>query len=371
MESANPFIFDRPLPPQELIDREGELSRLVSLAVGGQSTRLAAPRRFGKTTLLGALADRIERDESFVATLIDFSHVTNLADIVTRFERGYEEGLERSKLRALWRAVRQRGTADIHMRVPGDLAGISVGMGPGGRDELLARLHHLLEVPRAVHERTGRQCLVVFDEFQDLLGVVDGIDGILRSHIQHHLHVASYVFAGSEPSLMVELFGDRRRPLFEQARSVPLGPLPPGPLASWLESRLADREPLGELVNDLVVFSEGHPQRAIMIAHMLWEQDPQDPHALRRAVDAATHEAAEGFEQTWAGLSANERRVLGVVAAGQRRITSNAALELSGVARGSQAYAAGRLKEHCILRTSNDGLLSIVDPLLAHWLRTG
>ena len=291
---------------------------------------------------------------------------------MTRFERGYEEGLERSRLRALWRAVRQRGTADIHLRVPGDLAGISVGMGPGGRNELLARLHHLLEVPRAVHERTGRQCLVIFDEFQDLLGVVDGIDGILRSHIQHHLHVASYVFAGSEPSLMAELFGDRRRPLFEQARSVPLGPLPPGPLASWLESRLADREPLAELVNDLVLFSEGHPQRAIMIAHMLWEQRST---RFRRAQTCGRCRDARGGRGPRAELgsapSANERRVLGVVAAGQRRITSNAALELSGVARGSQAYAAKRLKEHCILRTSNDGLLSIVDPLLAHWLRTG
>ncbi len=370
MESANPFIFDRPLAPQELIDRAAELAQLASLTVGGQSTRLAAPRRFGKTTLLGALIDRIEHEEGFIATLIDFSHVANLADVVTRFERGYEEGLERGKLRALWRAVRQRGTADVHLRAPGDLAGIEVGIAPGARDELLARLHHLLEVPRSVHERTGRQCLVVFDEFQDLLGVLDGIDGILRSHIQHHLHVASYVFAGSEPSLMAELFGDRRRPLFEQARSVPLGPLPPGPLASWLESRLADREPLGEFVDDLVVFSEGHPQRAVMIAHMLWEQDPQDPYALRHAIDAATHEAAEGLEQTWAGLSAKERRVLGVVAAGQRRVTSNAALELSGVARGSQAYAAERLKEHCILRASPDGLLSVVDPLLAYWLRS-
>lgn len=370
MAAANPFIFDRPLSPADLIDRERELSLLLSLAVGGQSTRLAAPRRFGKTTLLGALADRIERDENFIATLIDFSHMTNLADVVTRFERGYEEGLERSKLRALWHAVRQRATADVYLRAPGDLAGVSVGMGPGGRNELLTRLHHLLEVPRAVHERTGRECLVIFDEFQDLLGVADGIDGILRSHIQHHLHVASYVFAGSEPSLMAELFGDRQRPLFEQARSIPLGPLPPGPLAAWLEARLADREPLGEFIDEVIAFSEGHPQRAIMIAHMLWEQDPQDQYALRRAIEAATREAADGLEQTWAGLSDNERRVLGVVAAGHRRITSNAALELSGVARGSQAYAAARLKERCILRASPDGLFSIVDPLLAHWLRS-
>jgi uncharacterized protein len=372
MKPGNPFVFDRPLPPSELIDREEELTTLLSLAAGGQSARLAAPRRYGKTTLLGALIDRVEREQRFIATLLDFSHVTNLTDAVARFEQGYAKGLERSKLRALWRTVRRRATADAHVRAPGDLAGVSVGIGPAaGGEELLSRLHHLLEVPRAVHERTGRQCLVIFDEFQDLLKVVEGVDGILRSHIQHHYKVASYAFAGSEPSLLAELFGDRRRPLFEQARSVPLGPLPPRPLATWLESRFADREPLGEFVDELVAFSGGHPQRAAMIAHMLWEQDPQDPDALRHAIDAATREAAEGLEQTWAALSANERKVLGVVAAGRRQIASKAALELSGIGKSSQVYAAARLVEGGVLRTSSDGLPSVVDPLLAHWLRAG
>ncbi|HEV2998365.1 MAG TPA: hypothetical protein VGX16_04615, partial [Solirubrobacteraceae bacterium] len=231
MKPVNPFVFDRPLPSGELIDREEELSSLVSLALGGQSARLAAPRRYGKTTLLGALVDQIEREEGFIATLLDFSRVTSLADVVARFEQGYAEGLERSKLRALWRTLRRRATVDAHLRAPGDVAGVSIGIGPAGGEETLARLHHLLEVPRAVHERTGRQCLVIFDEFQDLLRMVEGVDGILRSHIQHHYQVASYVFAGSEPSLMAELFGDRGRPLFEQARSVPLGPLAPQPLA--------------------------------------------------------------------------------------------------------------------------------------------
>jgi hypothetical protein len=369
--TPNPFVFDRPLPPGELIDREDELATLLALATGGQSARLAAPRRYGKTTLLGALLDRIEREHRFIATSLDFSRVTSMADVVARFEQGYAEGLERGRLRALWRSLRRRATADAHLRAPGDVAGVSVGIGPVGGEELLARLHHLLEVPRMVHERTGRQCLVIFDEFQDLLGVLDGIDGILRSHIQHHHRMASYVFAGSEPSLLAELFGDRRRPLFEQARGVALGPLAPAPLAAWLETRLADREPLGEWIDELVAFSGGHPQRAMMIAHMLWEQDPRDPEALSRAIDAATREAVEGLEQTWARLTPNERKALGAVAAGQRQISSKAALQLSGVAKSSQLYAADRLIDHCVLRVSSDGLLSIVDPLLAHWLRTG
>ncbi len=53
---ANPFTFDRPLPADQLVDRAAELEQLLGLAASGQSVRLAAPRRYGKTTLINALA---------------------------------------------------------------------------------------------------------------------------------------------------------------------------------------------------------------------------------------------------------------------------------------------------------------------------
>jgi hypothetical protein len=363
----NPFVFDRPLPPDQLVDRAEELQGLVGLALGGQSSRLAAPRRYGKTTLLRALVENVE-EEGFVGTLIDFSHVTSLADVVARFEQGYEEGLERGTLRTLWRTIRRRLTVEGHVAVPGDVAGVSLTVAAADAGGLLTRLHHLLEVPREVHERTSRECLVVFDEFQDLLSVVDDIDGILRSHIQHHHGVCSYVFAGSEPSLMSALFGDRRRPLFGQARGVELGPLPALALAEWLEERLAGRGQLAERIDELVAFAGGHPQRAMMLAHFLWEEDPDDPAAFEHARAKAVREAREGLEQTWSGLSTNERRVLGAIISGDRQITARAALERTGRGKGSVTYATRRLIAEGVARVSLDGLPSVVDPLLAFWL---
>jgi hypothetical protein len=364
---VNPFVFDRPLAPDQLIDRADELQGLLGLALGGQSSRLAAPRRYGKTTLLRALVASIE-EEDFVGTLLDFSHVTSLADVIARFEQGYEEGLDRGSLRALWRTLRRRLTVEGHVGVPGDVAGVSLSVASADAGGLLTRLHHLLEIPREVHERTGRECLVVLDEFQDLLSAIDDIDGILRSHIQHHHGICSYVFAGSEPSLMVELFGDRRRPLFGQARAAELGPLPAAALAEWLEERLAGRGRLAERIDELVAFAGGHPQRAMMLAHFLWEEDPDDPAAFERAREKAVHEAREGLEQTWAALSASERKVLGAIVNGARQTTGRAALERTGLGKGSAAYATKRLIAEGVARVSLDGLPSVVDPLLAFWL---
>ena len=53
----NPFIIDAPAPPAELIDREAELEKLLDLAEGGHNSRLVAPRRYGKTTLLARLGE--------------------------------------------------------------------------------------------------------------------------------------------------------------------------------------------------------------------------------------------------------------------------------------------------------------------------
>ncbi len=41
----NPFVYDDPLPPDELVDREPETEQLLRLAEGGHNTRLQAPRR--------------------------------------------------------------------------------------------------------------------------------------------------------------------------------------------------------------------------------------------------------------------------------------------------------------------------------------
>jgi len=57
MAEAKPSIFG-PLPSSQLVDRAPELERLLAMAASGRSVRLAAPRRYGKTTLLNALADR-------------------------------------------------------------------------------------------------------------------------------------------------------------------------------------------------------------------------------------------------------------------------------------------------------------------------
>jgi len=364
----NPFIFDRPLAPGEAVGRPAELEQMLAFAVGGQSVRLGAPRRYGKTTLLAELAEVAWEAHELVPAAVDLSRVTTLDDVVIRITRAYSVGLDRGRMRSAWRAIRARLSAQAQIGLPGARVGATVGQPPAS--DRLAALHEVLDLPVAVHERTGQRCLVIFDEFQDLLTVDEHLDGILRSHLQHHGTAASYLFAGSQPSLMSTLFGDRERPLFEQARAMTLGPLPLADLDDYISARLQDagRDDLLDDVAALVAVSEGHPQRAMLLAHMFFEQPQGAEDPVSAAVAAAVREAADALEQTWRALSAAQRRVLGAVAAGHTSVLSNAALAHTGQGKSTQAQARDALAAATHLRL-DDGHATFVDPLMRHWLQ--
>src|SRR6185503_3929255 len=192
IRDINPFVYSRPVSPEDVVDREAEVRSLLHDAVGGHYVRLYAPRKYGKTSLLKKTLHDGEREEGLIPILVDLYRVASIADVTVRLERAYAKQLK-GELRSRIEAFLQR-------------TGVGLSLGALG---ISARLQ--LELPLRLESSGGYRALIAFDEFQDI-GRIDGLDGLLRSHIQHHGEVASYVFAGSEPALMRLLFETKERP---------------------------------------------------------------------------------------------------------------------------------------------------------------
>ncbi len=370
----NPFIYDRPLPPEDLIDRDEELSLLVSLADAGQSARLTGPRRYGKTTLIGRLGQVMKDDHDFSVAYVDLSRVTGIEDVVQRIESAYDAAFT-GGLRRAWHAVRRRIEPSATLGVPGVA---SVGLTPStAHAGSLARLHGLLEAPQRLHERTGGRCLIVYDEFHEMLTAQPDLDGVLRSHIQHHSGAASYLFAGSHAGMMDALFGDRRRPLFEQARAVRVGPLAPADIAEYVEGRFsaAHRACEPSVPDMLAALAHGHPQRAMMIAHFLWEQSTDGvligEAEIQTAQVSALAEASDGLQRTWDSISANQRKLVRVVATGQSHPLRVAALAQAKMPKSSMVDTRDQLAAQGDLFVHAGGRVELTDPFLAAWALRG
>ncbi len=368
MTAANPFSYDRPLPPGEAIDRAQERILLLDLATSGQTSRLAAPRRYGKTTLIGTLAAEL-RAQRWVVCVADFSRCRAVEDAAERLYDGWRRALDRDGLRNLWRKANRELEASVEAGVPG-IARASVRGRRAGRGERpLARLHALLALP----ERVGsaqRRTLVVFDEFQDLLTAGDDLDGLVRSHVQHQAGIASYCYAGSQASLLRALFENRQRPLFGQAREVTLAPIAIEATAGWVGERFerVGRSLPAETAQALAARSGGHPQRAAMVAHFLWEQPRLDEAGLNAAEAEALRAAGGELEQLWSGLTRAQRQVLGAVAEGEPQLLGAASLQAMGLGKSTAQQARDVLVAEGQIRLEA-GRPAAVDPFLAPWLR--
>lgn len=365
----NPFTYDDPVPPEELIDREAELEQLLTLADGGHNSRLQAPRRYGKTSLLLKVAREAER-KGLRVVHVDFLLAATAEEVSRRIREAYERSLQGPAQQILARLTRSwKARAKV---APGGVGG---EFEISSDTELSQRLADLLDLPLGVLERTGQRTLVIFDEFQDFLRAPGQLDGLLRSKIQLHGDAASYIFSGSEQSLLEEMFGNRERPLFDQARPLYLEPLSELDLGDYITARLerTGREP-GRGIDALLDLAAGHPQRAMLLAHHLWEQTARgsaaDLDAFDRAIASVDRETGERFEYTWGALtSASQRRVLLALARSEETLYNRRTLDAFELTKGQ-----ARSGEDALIKAGEihrvDGGSEIVDPLLRRWLIT-
>jgi hypothetical protein len=368
LRPVNPFNYQGPIRPPHLINRGTELEALQRAAANRVAIRLAAPRRFGKSSLLEAHVVAM-RDVGHRAVRVDFSKVSTVGDVAARLAHAY------SALPAEPRRVVKRWAG--RLGVTATVAGVGFTVAPQApplaADEARAALLQLLDVPRALFERDGDLTVACFDEFQDLLVADDALDGLFRSVIQHHGAAAAYVFAGSQPSLMRALFSEYERPFYSQARPLELSTLPLDEAANDIESLFrAEGLEVDSVIDELLAFTGGHPQRTILLAHHLYELLDRGESLERPAASAiamALTETEDALQALWDGFDRNERVVLMALSDGKAPTGSIVAGE-HRIPRSSLREALERLvSDERHVKRDADGNPYLLDPLLAEWLR--
>ena len=368
----NPFRFEGPVPADSLIGRDGVVAELVRDAVERRVVSVAAPRRYGKTSVLRAAGEVLERDHGFVVAHVDLLGLSGPEDFAARFGSAWRRATAGHK--RLRRAVDTvaGGLTGFGVTVLG--SGLQVSREPRHPDAALTVVHALLDLPGDAEPPV----LVVLDEFQALHAAWPDGEGVLRSHTQspHQAGRVAYAFAGSEPSLLAAAFADAGRAYYQQALQVEVGRLPDPVLADGIAAAFeaSGRDP-GPALPALVALADGHPQRAMLLAHLLWDRTP-----LRRPADvddweqvlATARSLVVGEAQAiWESLTPVQRSAL-------RRV-----LTLGSATRGPDPYGTRPGRQSAQKLLLRRGLIEVdpvpgprggtsyrlVDPMLADWIR--
>jgi hypothetical protein len=177
--------------------------------------------------------------------------------------------------------------------------------------------------------------------------------------------------------MMRQLFADRRRAFYGQAGAVDLPPLNGEDLGLEIDARFrATRRDVGDALGPLLDAAAGHPQRAMLLAHAVWERTSPRKRATEEtwadAYDAVLREAGGELRAVWTSLSTGQRRVLAAI--GENTAPLYSASQGHGSSRGAAIGNSvrvlmdrGEIVEDPAAVTAH----RVVDPLLVAWLREG
>lgn len=362
----NPFVYSHPLAPEDIVDRDEETEELLRNAVGGHFVRLFAPRKYGKTSLLKRALRDGEEHEGLIPILVDLYRVSSIADVAVRFERAYSKHLKGAIRARVEKFLQQTG---IGLSL--GAYGISAKLQLDPKVDPLPALHALLDLPLRLEEGGGYRAFIALDEFQDVDKVPD-LDGLIRSHIQHQGEVASYVFAGSEPGLMKQLFENKDRPLYGSAVPLRLKRLANEDIAAYVVDRFARSErSVGDALNPLLDSARGHPQRAMLLAHRLWAEVGKGEAATldhwNMAHAAALAELAPEFDAQWRGFDTSEQKTMRAIVAGGGSPYKADVRRRLDLTKDMVRKALPRLSATAEIEVV-DGKQIVVDPLFAEWI---
>ena len=354
----SPFPHHGPLEPDQHGEQNDLIDDLVRRVSERRVTALLGPRRHGKTTALRAVVDRLS--ESVAAVWLDLYALASWADLAGRLDRSLVE----------IGAVGSPNVTELAARLnlPLGMLAIELRKPAQQRPDPLLIVQSQLDI--LVKASRHEPIVLVIDEFSGIVGV-DGAAAQLRTSLQHHFQEIGLLFAGSEPSTMRMLFTDRAEPFYAQADLVEARPFDLVAVERIVRRGFESTgRSAGAIAPAIASLTGGHPHRGdgTRGRGLVARPGRRDRTRRRRHTRGRRCPAAEsaGLERLFSSLPTSEQLVLRVVAKDEAIFGGYA--DSLGLSSGGAQHARASLIDSGHMRKL-DGTVSIVDPVLASWIR--
>jgi uncharacterized protein len=305
---SNPFRFGALALDEAFTDREREVAELSADMRNGQDVVVFAPRRYGKSSLIWRVAQRLVRRRVLVAQ-VDLMRAPTKERLAEKLAHAIYDDLATPLLRARER-LRVFSELRVQPVVTVDPQDGSVSFGfdaRAARPAIDATLEDLFALPGKLAADRGRRVALVLDEFQEVMDVDPGLLKLMRSVFQEQGDVA-HVYLGSKRHMIERIFNDENEPFWRSAKQMELGVIAPEPFVTFaLERFEATRRKLDEqTAARAVTLTGGHPYATQELLYFLWEAEG----SLDRALDAVLRSENAHFGLLWERASAAQRLVL-------------------------------------------------------------
>jgi hypothetical protein len=370
----NPFTLGIVSSEKDFCNRKKEIEELTRYALNCTHVVIFSPRRYGKTSLVKQVMERVAA-QGYLPVYVDCFSVIAKEDLVQKFTSAVIAAVGKNVLEG---DILQK-TVRLFKRLIPSLDVRPEGISISARYDQATAFPYLIEdVFNGIskHIRSEKtKCLIIFDEFQEISELKESkqVEGLLREQVQAAEDIGCF-FVGSRRRILQSMFNDRKRPFFKLAFNYPLNKIPRDELAGHIVKLFTQARrvcPLS-LAEDLYDHVEGNTYYVRKLSHLLW--DKTEKAVTQELLDAATAELLEVESLDLQGVFAS-------LLMGEKKLAMALAKEPTG-----KPYAMDFLKRHNlspgglqksmkslqakdIIEQDGEGFYRLTDPLLGRWCR--
>jgi AAA+ ATPase superfamily predicted ATPase len=298
----NPFKFGSVVDDPFFTNRTEELAKIQAIINSDNHLIMISPRRFGKTSLIRKAVKNSNRDLLF----LDLQLINSIEDFAAQYLRRIYRIFPVERIKQFIRNFRIIPTLSVNP-VSNEM---EISFQTKGADlPLLEDTLNLLEQLSNPTQRT----IVVFDEFQDIMRLGEGIDRKLRSIMQLHQNI-NYILLGSQESMMREIFEKKKSPFYHFGLLFPLQKINKKDFKLFISAGMNNvcSKP-GPIADEVLNFTDGHPYYTQQLAYTIWNI-LKNGHDVPRPVEQAIAETVQihdfDFERLWATINNTDKKTL-------------------------------------------------------------
>lgn len=357
----NPFKFGTIVEGSFFTDREEEVTRISSFIKSVNHLIMISPRRYGKTSLIKKVVGESGRKNLFLDLQIVLSAEDMAAQLLKRVYRIYPF----QKLKNYIKSFRIIPVVSLNP-VSGQ-AEISFKPDPG----VLAPLEDVLNLIEKLAEKEQDKIIIVFDEFQDIFRIGNGLDRFLRSVMQNHRNI-NYIFLGSSESMIRNIFERKGSPFYRFGSLMVLEKIQHDKFIEFLNRKFKSvTSDFMELSQSILELSDCHPYYTQQLAFTIWEllvRTKYSPDLIEKAAANIVQSHDNDYERIWNSLNNTDMVILTGISTIKASPLSDEFSRLHGTGAPSTIFSA-------LQRLTKKGMLikegtsySIDDPFFRRWI---
>jgi len=368
----NPFVFGHLLKSDSFVNRISDIERLKQNIDNQIHTIIISPRRWGKSSMVNLLEDKIGSSKKTVFCHMDMFNISDESDFFHQFSNEILKSTS-SKTSEI--------VENIKLFLKNLKPEISFGEENSGKitvslntESEKTAYKDVLNLSEVIAKKKGIKLVICIDEFQAVSRFGDSLlfQQRLRANWQHHQNVV-YILYGSKRSMLSNLFENQDMPFYKFGDLFYLKKIDSKHLNNFIIRSFTKtgKKITGKYASKVTTLMENHSFYVQQFAHILWNNTTTivDQELFDETVVNIIERNSLLFESIYENLSITQIRVLRMVIEDDSRQYTKAdnllKYKLKSSANVIQAFKALESKE---VIDRFEGYPMFLDPVFRLWL---